>query len=41
MADIRVVRAIGRRGQLGLGGRMPWEGNRDDIYKVMSSDFFG
>jgi dihydromethanopterin reductase len=40
MADIRVVCAIGRRGQLGLGGRMPWEGNRDDIYKADVERFF-
>ena len=29
MADIRVICAIGKRGQLGLKGHMPWEGNRD------------
>ena len=26
MPDIRAMRAISRRGQLGLNGRMPWEG---------------
>jgi hypothetical protein len=26
MPDIRAMCAIGRRGQLGLNGRMPWEG---------------
>jgi dihydromethanopterin reductase len=28
MADVRAMCAIGRRGQLGLGGRMPWEGSK-------------
>ena len=28
MADIRVICAIGKSGQLGLKGHMPWEGNR-------------
>ena len=28
MADVRAMCAIGRRGQLGLKGRMPWEGDR-------------
>jgi dihydromethanopterin reductase len=27
VADIRVICAIGQRGQLGLNGRLPWEGN--------------
>ena len=27
MADVRVICAIGRSGQLGLHGGMPWEGN--------------
>jgi dihydromethanopterin reductase len=26
MADVRAMCAIGRRGQLGLRGRLPWEG---------------
>ena len=26
MPDIRAMCAIGRRGQVGLNGRMPWEG---------------
>ncbi|HTW26697.1 MAG TPA: dihydrofolate reductase [Acetobacteraceae bacterium] len=26
MADVRVMCAIGRRGQLGLRGQLPWEG---------------
>ena len=28
MADVRSMCAIGRRGQLGLNGGLPWEGNR-------------
>ena len=32
MADVRAMCAIGRRGQLGLGGRMPWEGERGPEY---------
>ena len=28
MADVRAMCAIGRRGQLGLNGRMPWEGDK-------------
>ena len=32
MADIRAICAIGRRGQLGLGGRMPWEGATGPAY---------
>jgi dihydromethanopterin reductase len=36
MADVRAMCAIGVRGQLGLNGRLPWEGNparefRDDV----------
>lgn len=26
MSDVRAICAIGRSGQLGLGGRLPWEG---------------
>lgn len=32
MPDIRAMCAIGQRGQLGLGGRMPWEGERGPAY---------
>ena len=28
MPDIRAIVAIGRRGQFGLNGGLPWEGNR-------------
>ena len=38
MPDIRAMCAIGRRGQLGLNGRMPWEGakgpeNTADVHR--------
>jgi hypothetical protein len=32
MPDIRAMCAIGRRGQLGLNGRMPWEGAKGPEY---------
>jgi dihydromethanopterin reductase len=32
MADVRAMCAIGRRGQLGLEGRMPWEGEQAPEY---------
>jgi dihydromethanopterin reductase len=32
--NVRVVCSIGRSGQLGLGGAMPWEGNRDPEYRA-------
>lgn len=32
MPDVRAMCAIGRRGQLGLAGRMPWEGDRGPEY---------
>ena len=28
MADVRAICAIGQRGQLGLKGRLPWEGSK-------------
>ncbi len=40
MADIRSVCAIGRRGQLGLRGRMPWEGNQGEEYRRDVERFF-
>ena len=39
-ADVRAVCAIGRRGQLGLGGRMPWEGMRARAYRDDVARFF-
>ena len=32
MTFVRAMFAIGRRGQLGLRGRLPWEGNKDPEY---------
>jgi dihydromethanopterin reductase len=40
MADVRVMCAIGKRGQLGLGGRLPWEGNRGAEYRADVERFF-
>jgi dihydromethanopterin reductase len=40
MADIRVICAIGKRGQLGLRGRLPWEGNRGAEYRADVERFF-
>lgn len=34
MADVRAMCAIGQRGQLGLGGRMPWEGATGPEYEA-------
>ncbi len=33
MADIRSMCALGRRGQLGLRGRLPWEGAHEDVFR--------
>jgi dihydromethanopterin reductase len=38
--DVRAICAIGRRGQLGLGGRMPWEGLRGRAYRDDVARFF-
>jgi dihydromethanopterin reductase len=40
MADVRAMCAIGRRGQLGLGGRMPWEGETGPEYIADVERFF-
>ena len=40
MADIRVICAIGQRGQLGLKGHMPWEGNPGREYREDVERFF-
>ena len=34
MAYIRAMCAIGRRGQLGLRGKLPWEGDPDPVYRA-------
>jgi dihydromethanopterin reductase len=40
MPDVRVICAIGRRGQLGLNGQLPWEGTRDPEYVADVQRFF-
>jgi|SRR5579875_1227380 dihydromethanopterin reductase len=40
MPDIRVICAIGRRGQLGLKGCLPWEGNPGPEYRADVQRFF-
>jgi dihydromethanopterin reductase len=40
MADIRVICAIGQRGQLGLRERLPWEGNSEPDYVADVARFF-
>ena len=40
VTDIRAVIAIGLRGQFGLRGRLPWEGNRGREYVADVERFF-
>jgi dihydromethanopterin reductase len=40
MADVRAICAIGKRGQLGLAGRMPWEGHPGPEFKADVARFF-
>ncbi|MCB8838676.1 dihydrofolate reductase [Aurantimonas sp. VKM B-3413] len=40
MADIRVICAIGRSGQLGLHGGMPWEGRPERAFTEDVERFF-
>ena len=40
MSDIRAMCAIGRRGQLGLNGTLPWEGESGPEYKYDVARFF-
>lgn len=40
MADVRVICAIGRSGQLGLHGRLPWEGRSERVYIEDVERFF-
>jgi dihydromethanopterin reductase len=40
MPDVRAMCAIGRRGQLGLHGQLPWEGERGQEYKNDVARFF-
>ena len=39
-AVVRVICAIGRSGQMGLEGHLPWEGNRSPEYKADVARFF-
>lgn len=40
MADVRAICAIGDHGQLGLHGRMPWEGERGRAFREDVARFF-
>jgi dihydromethanopterin reductase len=40
MAFVRAMCAIGRRGQLGLRGQLPWEGEKGDEYVADVARFF-
>jgi dihydromethanopterin reductase len=40
VAEIRAMCAIGQRGQLGLNGRLPWEGNKGREYVDDVARFF-
>lgn len=40
MPDIRSICAIGQRGQLGLNGVLPWEGNPGKDYREDVARFF-
>ena len=40
MTDVRAICAIGQRGQLGLDGVMPWEGDRGREYVEDVERFF-
>jgi len=40
MPDVRAMCAIGRRGQLGLDGGMPWEGNKGREFVADVTRFF-
>ncbi|VTZ48051.1 Dihydromethanopterin reductase [Methylocella tundrae] len=40
MGEVRVICAIGQRGQLGLNGALPWEGNPGREYRADVARFF-
>lgn len=40
MSDVRSICAIGQRGQLGLHGQLPWEGNQGAEYVADLQRFF-
>ena len=37
---VRVICAIGQSGQMGLKGRLPWEGNRSPVFTADAARFF-
>ena len=40
MVEVRVICAIGKHGQLGLNGRLPWEGRGNSIFRDDIQRFF-
>lgn len=40
MAIVKVICAVGQSGQMGLGGHLPWEGNRSPEYQADVARFF-
>jgi len=40
MPDVRSICAIGTRGQLGLAGRLPWEGDKRPAFRADVARFF-
>jgi dihydromethanopterin reductase len=40
MPDVRVMIAIGLRGQFGLNGKLPWEGDKRPEFKADVARFF-
>jgi dihydromethanopterin reductase len=40
VADVRAMCAIGQSGQLGLDGKLPWEGNKEREYVADVARFF-
>jgi len=40
MPEVRAMCAIGQRGQLGLDGHLPWEGEKGQVYKDDVARFF-
>ena len=40
MIDVRCICAIGQRGQIGLNGQLPWEGNTDPLFVEDVTRFF-
>ena len=40
MADVRAICAIGQRGQIGLNGELPWEGNPERAFVADVERFY-